>query len=244
MASSFKSPILQAIDQNGNPVPGAKLFVYQTGTTTPVAIYSNSGLSVALPNPLIANARGYFANSLGAVANIFWDGQPLRLLLTNADDSTIWQIDNYISGPWASLRGTAAAPAFTFTLDPNTGMFSGGVDQVSLSAGGVEGLRVTSTQVLSAFLGTAAAPSIAFSADSNTGVFSRTANEFNITAGGSEIQRNSSAGVDIRTGDLLRGGTKVVGAQGAAIADATGGTEITTINAILNRLRAHGLIAT
>ena len=37
---------------------------------------------------------------------------------------------------------------------------------------------------------------------------------------------------------------KVVGAQQAAIADAAGGTEITTINAILTALRTHGLIAT
>jgi hypothetical protein len=93
-------------------------------------------------------------------------------------------------------------------------------------------------------LGSAAAPSLFRTADTDTGLFFRTANEVNLAAGGVEIQRNTSAGVDIRTGDLLRGGTKVVGAQGAAIADAAGGTEITTINAILARLRAHGLIAT
>jgi len=39
-------------------------------------------------------------------------------------------------------------------------------------------------------------------------------------------------------------GTKVVSAQVAAIANATGGTEITTTNSILAALRAHGLIAT
>ena len=39
-------------------------------------------------------------------------------------------------------------------------------------------------------------------------------------------------------------GTKVIGGQGAAIANAAAGTEATTINAILARLRAHGLIAT
>lgn len=44
-------------------------------------------------------------------------------------------------------------------------------------------------------------------------------------------------------------GTKVVGAQGAAVADASGGATIdaearTAINTLLSRLRAHGLIAT
>jgi hypothetical protein len=39
-------------------------------------------------------------------------------------------------------------------------------------------------------------------------------------------------------------GTKVVGAQGAAVADATDATDvITQLNALLARLRAHGLIA-
>ena len=95
MASSFKSPILQAIDQNGDPVPGAKLYVYASGTTTPVAVFSDAALSVALPNPIIANARGYFASAGGVVGNIFWNGQALRLLLTDASDVTIWQIDNY-----------------------------------------------------------------------------------------------------------------------------------------------------
>lgn len=39
-------------------------------------------------------------------------------------------------------------------------------------------------------------------------------------------------------------GTKVLGAQQTAIPDASGGTEVTTINAVLAAMRAHGLIAT
>ncbi len=113
MASSFKSPILQAIDQNGNPVPGAKLFVYQTGTTTPVVIYSDQSLTTPLPNPIIANTRGYFASSGGIVQNIFWDGQALRLRLTGPDDSVIWEIDDY-----SALAGAALlADNNTFTGD-------------------------------------------------------------------------------------------------------------------------------
>jgi hypothetical protein len=50
--------------------------------------------------------------------------------------------------------------------------------------------------------------------------------------------------VDIVGGNELRiNGTKILGTQEAAISDATGGTEITTINAILTALRNHGLIA-
>lgn len=45
-------------------------------------------------------------------------------------------------------------------------------------------------------------------------------------------------------GEFRINGTKVVGPRQAAIADATAGTEITTINAVLAILRAHGLIET
>jgi len=40
------------------------------------------------------------------------------------------------------------------------------------------------------------------------------------------------------------GNYKVVGDQGAAVADATSGTLLTQFNILLSRLRAHGLIAT
>jgi hypothetical protein len=55
----------------------------------------------------------------------------------------------------------------------------------------------------------------------------------------------SEAGVDIRSGgNLLVEGTKVVGARGAAVANATdAASAVTQLNALLERLRAHGLIA-
>lgn len=45
-------------------------------------------------------------------------------------------------------------------------------------------------------------------------------------------------------GSYMVGGTKVIGAQQAAISDSVGGDEQARINAILAALRAHGLIAT
>jgi hypothetical protein len=132
MASSFKSPILQAIDQNGNPVPGAKLFAFASGTTTPVVIYSNQSLTTPLPNPLIANARGYFASAGGIVQNIWWDGQALRLRLTGPDDSVIWEIDDYSAA-------SGADPAANINV---TGIWAGGaaLTRAALKARSVAGL--------------------------------------------------------------------------------------------------------
>jgi hypothetical protein len=55
----------------------------------------------------------------------------------------------------------------------------------------------------------------------------------------------ATGAVNISGGSLYVGGTKVVGSQGAAVADATNATDvITQLNALLARARAHGLIAT
>jgi hypothetical protein len=43
--------------------------------------------------------------------------------------------------------GTAAAPAYTFSFDTDTGMFKRGTDQIGFSAGGTEMLALTSTGI-------------------------------------------------------------------------------------------------
>lgn len=66
-------------------------------------------------------------------------------------------------------------------------------------------------------------------------------------AAGGAIQTSRPVDINVSTG-LRVLGTKVVGAQGATIADPTGGVTIdtearTAINALIDRLQAHGLIA-
>jgi len=97
MSSSFKNPTLQAIDLNGDVVPNASLYFYANGTTTEVAIYSDTGLSTALPNPLVANTQGFFANGSGIVSNVFWSGALLTLVLKDADGATVWTVNDYTS---------------------------------------------------------------------------------------------------------------------------------------------------
>jgi hypothetical protein len=44
-------------------------------------------------------------------------------------------IDNLVS-PITGALGSASAPTFSFTADPNTGLYSPGADQVAISTGG------------------------------------------------------------------------------------------------------------
>jgi len=52
--SRYISPVENITDSNGAPMVGAKLVFYETGTTTPKAIYSDSDFSTPITNPVTA----------------------------------------------------------------------------------------------------------------------------------------------------------------------------------------------
>ena len=64
MTLAIAAQRIHIADSNGNPIVGAKLYVYTAGTTTLASIYSDEGLSVSMTNPLsgvnASDASGYF----------------------------------------------------------------------------------------------------------------------------------------------------------------------------------------
>lgn len=52
--------------------------------------------------------------------------------------------DIYASGTAKVATGTAAAPAYSFSSDPDTGIYSAGANEIGFSSGGVDKLRLTS----------------------------------------------------------------------------------------------------
>lgn len=78
--------------------------------------------------------------------------------------------------PFLGIAGTAALPAFSFSSDSNTGIFSVAADDLGFSTGGVQRLMISTTALTSTLSilgpdGTAAAPAFSFSSDPNTGIF-------------------------------------------------------------------------
>src|SRR3990167_2714431 len=59
-ASSLLPPVYQALDENGDPLSGAKLYFYQTGTSTALDTYSDEALTSANANPVVADSAGRF----------------------------------------------------------------------------------------------------------------------------------------------------------------------------------------
>lgn len=100
MSLQITSPYIKVQDSNGNPYVGASLYVYNAGTTTPAAIYSDAGLSVALANPLTSDAAGNFPRAYIAVGTY-------KLRAQTAAGVLIWTEDNIDTGLSA---GTGALP--------------------------------------------------------------------------------------------------------------------------------------
>ena len=107
-----------------------------------------------------------------------------------------------ITGSVSSAAGTAAVPTFSFTTDSNTGIYSPGANQLSITTDGTERFRVDSAGQLEAVsLGTAAAPTFSFTTDLNTGIYSPGADQLAIsTSGTGRLFVDSSGRLGIGTG--------------------------------------------
>jgi hypothetical protein len=105
-----------------------------------------------------------------------------------AYDGAAWQVayvpsTDYVAvagddmtGPLKMAAGTSNDPSFTFTTDPNTGLYSVSADTLGITAGGSQRATFNATNFYSvgaihAPNGTAALPALSFNSDSNTGLY-------------------------------------------------------------------------
>jgi hypothetical protein len=87
MAKLFYLPQAVRVDSTGAPYPGAKANFYLTTTTTPTDTYTDSALSVAHANPVVANSAGQFAA-------IYLDPAiSYRCIITESDNTTLDDVD-------------------------------------------------------------------------------------------------------------------------------------------------------
>ena len=101
---------------------------------------------------------------------------------------TLYELDGtFVTTDIQLGLGAAATPSLTFTGDLNTGVFSPGADQVSITTGGTERVRFDAVgQIEAVSLGTAAAPTYSFTTDPNTGIYSPGADQVSIATGGTQ----------------------------------------------------------
>lgn len=118
----------QRVDANGRPLVGWRLYIYETGTSTPVNTYSDYSLSLAQSHPIEADALG--------VMPMHWvaDGT-YRARGTDADGNELFDDDGIVAlgpssgsgGGGSSVDSNAIAATGDFNWQPVSGTRSGWV---------------------------------------------------------------------------------------------------------------------
>ena len=81
------TPGIRAMDTAGNPLNGALLQFYLTGTTTPSPVYTSKTLGTPLSNPVVADSTGLFPAMFGDPTITY------RAILKTSGGSTILDVD-------------------------------------------------------------------------------------------------------------------------------------------------------
>ena len=107
-------PVQQFTDNNGNLLAGGQLFLFEAGTTTPQAAYTDSTGGTPLPNPIILNSRGEVAPSAIGTSCGLWLNPTLayKVVLAPANDTNpptnpFWTVDQVVSPQAAILAALA-----------------------------------------------------------------------------------------------------------------------------------------
>lgn len=109
MAFLLNDFLLRITDTGGDPISGAKLYVFSAGTTTPAATYTTSALSVAHAHPIVADSGGM-------LAAVFMDDGDYKLRFTNVAGTTLFEVDNF-AVPDLTALGSIAFPVVAKSAD-------------------------------------------------------------------------------------------------------------------------------
>ena len=121
---SVFSPLWRCEDANGAAVSGAKLKFYDSGTSTPKTVYSDSGLATSLGATITCDSGGAPANGGGTKTLVYTGSDPYKLVVTTSVDVTLATYDvvrgaldtsSFGTGTGTSLR-LAASKTADYTL--------------------------------------------------------------------------------------------------------------------------------
>jgi len=154
-----------AVDGNGNVRAGAKLYFYQTGTTTLQNTYADAALTAVNANPLVADSNGLFpATYLGDPPTYV----AYKAILKTSADVTVWTADPIAGAPLTNstisaaqlrsyLAGLARTGSTGTTIDLAAGvandstntvmmsLISGTINAASVGANGIDAGALTAT---------------------------------------------------------------------------------------------------
>lgn len=135
-----------ANDANGNPLAGALIYTYETGTTTPLTTYTTSALSVQNANPIEADAAGRFGPiyTNGAIA--------VKAVIKTAAGATVDTLDPapFVYDSQSGAASISFTPNATLTgddvqeaLDQVTDLLTAGKTSSATAGGTVNAITLT-----------------------------------------------------------------------------------------------------
>ena len=122
------TPYQTVLDADGVSVSGALIYTYTGGTTTPATTYTTSALSVANPNPIVADSAGRYVAYLPAGAN-------MKFLFKTAAGATIEEQDNILSVPGAAVNLDIEGVVGVAVTAGQVCYLSAGLESPALTAG-------------------------------------------------------------------------------------------------------------
>lgn len=125
MASYTLSPVwgagAQLFDNNGNPLAGGKIYVFEAGTTTPATTYTNPLGTAANTNPIIADAAGRLSNEIW-----FLITGSFKFVLKDSNDTLIATYDSIPSAPQPPITNDASSVSYDTGYVVTAGSFTVG----------------------------------------------------------------------------------------------------------------------
>lgn len=108
MANHLLFTLGRALDANGNTAAGAKAYIYEAGTTTPLTAYQDSAATTQHANPIVADGGGLFAAA-------YINADSAKVVITKSDDTVLQTLDPC---PVISVGGVGASGiSFSPTVD-------------------------------------------------------------------------------------------------------------------------------
>lgn len=123
-------------------------------------------------------------------------------------------------------NGSQTNPSYSFSSDPNTGIYTSAGDNLDFTTGGVRRMNLNLNGLKLLPSGSAAAPSFSFINDTNTGIYSSAADNLDFTTNGVQRINIGSTGLINLKGNKLIGVT--AGGQNTVFADSGIGGSLNT----------------
>lgn len=114
MSQRFVLPFQSVYNTNGSPYDGAKLYFYDSGTSTPKDTFTDEPKTIANTNPVIANGFGTFGD-------IFLEDGDYKVVLKDKYDLQVWE-----ANPVSDDGGTYSSVVTTIA---NLRLLTGEADQ-------------------------------------------------------------------------------------------------------------------